>query len=126
MQYSLYRSILRVSLLGTAFLLVFDSGVVTPLTKQLSDRSVEYLAQTSGVFAQVAPNELNTMTAELRVREEDLNRREAELREIEARTYTTNSVDYSTYILSVVLFILTVLILMNYILDWRRVQRMQA
>lgn len=127
MQHSLYRSVLRVSLLSTALVLVFDSGIVSPLTKHLSDGTVAYLAQSSsGVFAQVAPNELNTMTAELRVREEDLDRREAALRDIEARTYDSGTPDYSTYILSVVLFILTVLILMNYILDWRRVQLMRA
>lgn len=127
MQHSLYRSVLRVSLLSTALVLVFDSGIVSPLTKHLSDGTVAYLAQSSaGVFAQVEPNELNTMTAELRIREEDLNRRESALRDIEARTYDAGTTDYSTYILSVVLFILTVLILMNYILDWRRVQLTRA
>jgi hypothetical protein len=115
-----YHSTLRVSLLVTAFMLVFDSGIVFPLTKQLSDNTMLYLAQSAGVFAQIEPNEYNTITAELTRREAELAAREAELREIGARDFGGEPTDYSTYILASILFILTVLITLNYVLDWRR------
>ncbi len=120
MTHSHYHSTLRVSLLVTAFVLVFDSGIVSPLTKQLSDNTMLYLAQSAGVFAQIEPNEYNTITAELTKREAELAAREAELREIGARDFGDEPTDYSTYILAAILFILTVLITLNYVLDWRR------
>lgn len=124
MNRSLYASILRVSSLTVACVLTFQSGIVTPVTRQLSDTTYLYLAQSSRVVAQVEKNELNTLSEELRREKEDLERREAELRTIESRTFGTGSESsYTTYILSVILFILTVLILLNYILDWRRLRR---
>jgi hypothetical protein len=126
MQSSLYESLLRVSLLTTAIVLVFDSGLVSPVTKHLSDNTVLYLAQTASVVAQVEKNEVNTLSEELRKRDEELDEREAQLRTIEARIYGDGeTVDYSTYVLSLILLILTVLVLMNYVLDWKRVQNMR-
>jgi hypothetical protein len=119
-----YISILRVSLLTTAIALIFDGGFVLPVTKQLSDNTVMYMADVGvGVFARVEPNELNTLTAQISERERELNAREAALseREIQARSYTTNDpVDYSTYILSLILFVLTVLVVLNYAMDFAR------
>jgi hypothetical protein len=120
MTHSVYHKILRVSLLSTAIVLVFDGGFVVPVTKHLSDNTVSYLANSVGIFAQIEPNELNTITAELTRREAELDAREASLRTIEARNFNTDTRDYSTYILSVILFILTLLIMVNYMLDWRR------
>lgn len=110
------------SLLVTALVLIFDGGFVSPLTKNLSDNTMSYLANSAGVFAQIEPNELNVITAELTAREKELDEREASLRTIEGRNFNANNPDYSTYILSVILFILTFLITLNYILDWRRVR----
>jgi hypothetical protein len=115
-----YHRALRSALLVMAFVTVFDSGLVSPLTKQLSDNTILYLAQSAGVYAQIAPNEYNTITAELTRRETELAAREAELRDIEARDFGNSRPDYSTYVLASILFILTVLITLNYVLDWRR------
>lgn len=120
---SLYLSMLRVSLLTTAVVLVFDSGIVSPVTKQLSDNTLLYLAQTASVVARVEQTEINTLSEDLRKRSEELDAKEAALRTIEARTYgASTEPDYSTYILSLILFILTLLIVLNYILDWHRVR----
>lgn len=121
MEQSFYHRILRVSALTVAFVLVFDSGLAIPVTKQLSDNTWSYLASSAGVFAQIEPNELNVITAELTARGAELDRREAALRTIEARDFgNTEPPDYSTYILSVILFLLTTLIVTNYVFDWRR------
>jgi hypothetical protein len=118
---SIYHKVLRTALLVVALMLLFDSGLVVPLTKQLSDNTVAYLAQSSGVFAQIEPNELNIITAELTAREQELDAREAALRDIESRNFGEGtSLDYSTYILSLILFVLTILIILNYALDWKR------
>ncbi len=121
---SRYHSVLRVSVLTLAFMLVFDSGLLSPVTKQLSDSATAYLLGNAvGVFARVEPNEINLLTAELSAKERELAAREAALneREIAARNYDGPiENDYSTFILSAILFIITTLILINYILDWRR------
>ena len=118
-----YHRILRVALLVVAFVLLFDSGFVMPITKILSDNAMNYLANSAGVFAQVEPNELNMLTKELTERQQELDRREASLREIESRDFSgANEPDHSTYILSSILFVLTLLITVNYVLDWKRVR----
>jgi hypothetical protein len=127
MEHSYYHRFLRVSALTTALVLVFDSGFVAPMTKQLSDNTWSYVANSAGVFAQVEPNELNVITAELTAREAALDKREAALRTIEARDFgDSEPTDYSTYILSVILFLLTTLIITNYVLDWRRARMMTS
>lgn len=127
MEDSFYHASLRVALLVSACALVFDSGLISPVTKQFSDNAVEYVASTAvGVFVGVEPNELNTLSAKLSAREQELNAREAALaeREIATRDFGIGTTtDYSTYILSVILFILTSLIVFNYVLDWRRARK---
>ncbi len=121
-----YHSILRISLLVVAFVLLFDGGFIAPITKQLSDNTMRYVAEVGvSMFASVEPNELNTLTAQISERQRELDAREAALREreIQARTYDVGSTDYSTYILSTILFILTVLIVLNYAMDWARVRK---
>ena len=125
METSRYHKVLRVSLVITAIIFLFDGGFISPITKSLSDNTIQYLGSAaSGVFAQVEPNELNTLTAELTKRERDLALREAAIqeREIESRDFGDVGDDYSTYVLSIILFILTVLIVLNYILDWMRIK----
>jgi len=70
MHRSLYLSILRVSSLTVACVLTFQSGIVTPVTRQLSDTTYLYLAQSTRVVAQVEKNELNTLSEELRKEKE--------------------------------------------------------
>ncbi len=125
MRGSFYHKMLRVSALTTALMLVFVSGILSPLTKQLSDDSIVYLAETIGVFAAVERTELSELTAELTLRERTLAEREAALREreIKARDYGVGTPDYATYILSSILFILTVLIVLNYFFDFIRARK---
>ena len=122
-----YHSFLRVFAVVFALLLLFDGGFVIPVTKQLSDNTLAYLASVgSSVSATVEPTELNIYTAELTQKEQALNAREADLeaREIAARDFGTGDTrDYSTYILSIILFILTTLIVVNYVMDWMRVKQ---
>ena len=116
---SRYHKLLRVSTLITLFVLLFDGGFIAPITKDLSDNTVLYLANSVGIYAAVEPNGLNEITAELTARERELDEREIALRSFE----NGSANDHSTYILSTILFILTVLIVFNYAMDWSRVRR---
>jgi len=124
-----YHKFLRTSLLIASFVLVFDSGILFPITKQLSQSTTSYLANVSngGMYAVVPQNEYNTLSAQLSEQQRLLDAREAALRdrEIANRTYdTTGSNEYSTYIMSIILFLLTVLIVFNYAMDFMRVRQM--
>jgi len=130
MYVSRYHRFLRASLLVTAVVLVFDSGILFPVTKQLSDNTVQYLASSAvGMFASVPQNEINTLTAQLTEQQRALDAREAALnaREIQARDYgNSSSSDYSTYIISVILFIIIVLLMVNYAMDWARLRKFSS
>ncbi len=128
MTHGLYHKILRVSIVVTSLVLLFDGGFITPITKSLSQNTYVYLGNAVGIFAGVEPNELNVITAELTERTRNLDVREQQIREREIATRDFNSSrnDYSIYILSVILFALTCLILVNYALDWRRARRVFA
>ncbi len=129
MKVSVYHSVLRVSLVIVATTLIFDSGLLSPITEKLSDNAITYVASgVVGVLASVPPNELNTLSAELNEREREIAAREALLneREIQTRDFGIGDIDYSTYVLSTILFMLTVLILFNYYLDWRRVSYLRS
>ncbi len=126
MQVGLYHRSLRVALLVFTAVLLFDSGFVIPATKHISDNTVLYLSSASvGVFGSVPQNEINNLTAQIAERERELNLREASLndREIAARSFSDNDTNYSTYILSAILFLILVLLVLNYILDYTRVRR---
>lgn len=129
MQVNRYHSFLRVSLLVTVAVLMFDGGFLFPITKQLSDNTISYLAGTSaGVFASVPSNELNSLTAQLTEQQRILDAREAQLREreIATRDYgSSGETDYSMYIISSILFILLVLIVLNYVMDWMRIKNLR-
>ncbi len=124
---NLYRSFLRIFTLVFALLLVFDSGILSPVTRQLSDTTMLYVASVGvGASASVPENELNVLSAEISERQRLLDAREAALREREIATRsfgdTGGATDFSTYILSAILFILTVLVILNYAMDWARVR----
>ena len=123
-----YHSFLRIGLLVVLTVLVFDGGFVSPVTKLLSDRTIEYVASTAtGVYAGVPQTEINELSAQLLARQREIELRESVLltREIEARDFgERGNTDVSTYILSSILFILTMLIVWNYVLDWMRVKQM--
>lgn len=118
--HSIYHRILRSSALITAFLLVFESGVLVPRTAVLSLITAQYLvANVVSMTASVPPNEVNTVAAELETRRQELDVRE---RDINARAEDGAFVSTSllTYILAAVLVGQTVLILLNYFFDYRR------
>ncbi len=129
MKVSVYHRFLRVSLLVMTAVLIFDSGVLFPATKQLSDNTILYLASVgSSVGASVAPNEINSLSAHIAEQQKVLDEREADLnkREIKARAFGGESAtDYSLYIISAILFFIIVLLMINYALDFRRVRRYQ-
>lgn len=125
--YSLYHSVLRVSLVVCAIALVFESGLVSQSTAVLSQNTHTYLANAVGMSAGVKPTELNQYTAALTQREQNLEKREAAVsaseREIEvARSGTagTTSNGTATYIMAAILFVLLVLIVLNYVMDYLR------
>jgi hypothetical protein len=122
MEDSLYRISLRILGLTLACVLAFESGLFSPVTKQLSDDTRLYLANSVGMFASIEPNELNVITARLTERERELDARE---REIAAREMDTgsNGSATTTFILSAFLFILLVLIVLNYVLDFLRARQ---
>ena len=126
MRVSRYHSFLRVSVLVTALVLLFDGGFVIPVTKQFSDITITHVASVgSSVLASVPPNEINTLTAQIAEQQRILDAREAALREreIASRQYDgASETDYSTYIISTILFILTVLLVLNYAMDWARIK----
>ncbi len=122
--------LLRISALTLALVLLFDSGLLSPLTKQLSQGTQLYVANVVGVGAQVAPTELNTLTAQLTERQRDLDAREAALSSREMNVglgggeVGGQSNELSTYILSLVLFIIVVMLVLNYALDFARYRRL--
>jgi hypothetical protein len=126
---TLYHSILRISAAVAALLLVFVSGLLSPITAQLADQTEQYLANAVGVSVGVAPTELNQITAALTIREQELEARALALseREIELGLSPSDSMmpDTDTFVLATILFILLVLIILNYALDYVRVAERQ-
>lgn len=124
MKGSRIQSFLRISLLVVAVMLVFDSGILSPVTTQIADTTYTYVAAVgASMSARVEGNEYNTLSAQIAQEQQRLNDREQALndREIAARTYDPQShSEYSTYILSILLFIILVLLVLNYVMDWKR------
>ena len=123
----LYRSVLRVSAVVTACVLVFQSGLVNQQTAVLFDETAHNLGAMVGMSASVQPTEYNTITAELTKQQQLLAGREEQIaaREIElglsdgsggAASQTT------TYLLAAILLIQLILLLLNYFLDYLRVR----
>lgn len=122
-QYTNYHRVLRVSAVVCAVALVFESGLLSESTAQISRGTEAYLANAIGMSASIQPTELNQYTAALTQKERELQAREAALREREISVNLPDggaSGDTTTYVLASVLFILLVLILLNYTLDYLR------
>lgn len=122
-----YHSVLRMASLVAAFVLVFDSGLIAPATRSLSDNAQQYVATVVGVTASVEETELNRMTAAITEKELALDAREQAIVEreiaLEQNSAVAASGDVSTYLLSIILFILLALILLNYGLDFARYRK---
>lgn len=128
-QHSMYHSVLRVSSLVCALLLLFESGLINESTVYLSQNAHNYMANAVGMSVGVKPTELNTYTAALTQKERELEAREAALRDreisVNLSTDSNRETDTSTYVLASILFILLVLILLNYSLDYIREKEKQ-
>ena len=120
MDVSIYHKTLRTSATILALVLLFQSGVASVTTKQLSLQTEIYIANVVGITASVSENELNMLTAGLEQRKNELDARERNINEIE-RASTMN--ENTTYFLAATLFILLILIVLNYVLDFLRSRR---
>ena len=127
----LYRSILRVSLVVTACVLVFQSGLVSERTAVLYSQTAHNLSAMVSMSASVAPTEYNSITAELTKQQQLLASREEQIaqREIElglsAGQDTTGVSQTTTYLLAGILLIQLVLLVLNYLLDYLRARERQ-
>ena len=128
MEHSTYHKILRVSIAVMSCVLLFQSGIVSPITAQLSERTTQYMANAVGVTVGVDPTELNQITSDLTKREVALAARE---KDVQAREISVGiapggalvSQATMTFILAGVLFFLLILVVLNYILDFMRARR---
>lgn len=120
----LYRSLLRVSLVVTAIVLVFQAGLVDERTAVLFSQTTYQLSAMVGMSASVAPTPENTFTAELTRQQNLLAQREQEIAEreialgLDPGQLPTNQT--TTYILAAILFVQLLLIILNYGLDYLR------
>jgi len=128
----LYRSILRVSVVVTALILVFQSGLVDERTAVVfTDATDSLYATVVGASASVRPTEINQITAELTkqqqllaAREDSVNEREIELGLVQGSTQ--NSSQTTTYLLAAILLIQLILLVLNYVLDYLRSKERQV
>lgn len=110
-------------MLVTAFVLVFQSGIVSGTTRILSSNTTQYLANSVGAHVAVEPTELNTLTAEITAQKLALEQRESAIREREIEIGLEPGeakIAKETYILAALLSVLLALIILNYILDYLR------
>jgi predicted PurR-regulated permease PerM len=117
MQDTVYHTLLRISALTLALVLLFVSGVVSPVTSMISHNTGVYLANTIGMNAAVLPNEFNTLNSELEEKKKSLEAREIAVSLKEQETQTSET---TNFLLSAMLFALLVLIVTNYVLDYLR------
>lgn len=118
---TIYHKLLRITALTLALVLLFISGFVAPITKELSKSAGSYLATAIGMQASVVPTDMNTLSAELEERSRELTQREIAVSLKEEQGSAT-----ATYVLSIILFILLVLIVLNYVLDFMRARTQAA
>jgi len=117
MKDSVYHKLLRISALSLALTLLFVSGILSPITRELSNNTGAYLATVVGINASVLPNEVNTLSAKLVERDNELTQREIAINLKESKQQFG---DMTTFIMSSILFILLVLMILNYVLDYIR------
>lgn len=122
----LYRSILRVFTVVTAFVLVFQSGLFDERTAIVFSQASDSLyASAVGASASVRPTEISLITAELTKQKQLLASREEVIaeREIElglAQGSTQSETETVTYLLAAILLIQLILLVLNYALDYLR------
>tara|TARA_B100000508_G_scaffold91716_1_gene71549 strand:+ start:17585 stop:17998 length:414 start_codon:yes stop_codon:yes gene_type:complete len=119
-----YHKILRIASVVCAVVLVFESGLISESTSNISQGTHAYLANAVGMSVGVKPTELNQYTAALTEKERELEAREAALQEreiaVDLGRSGTAANETVVYLLASILFILLVLIILNYVLDYLR------
>jgi galactitol-specific phosphotransferase system IIC component len=120
MKDSVYHSLLRISALTLALVLLFVSGIFSESTKDISRDTGLYLATAIGINAAVLPTEINTLSEQLLEKDKEIQSREIAVSLKEANA---NKSDTATFILSILLFVLLILIIFNYILDYIRTRK---
>lgn len=123
--FSTYHSLLRIALCVCAVVLVFDSGLLSKATADLSSSAQDYVATAVGVKVGVAPNDVNVLTARITELEQELSAKEREISVSAGSGSSSSDIDLSTFVLSIILFILLVLIVLNYALDYLRLEAVQ-
>jgi hypothetical protein len=124
LRFSFYHKTLRILCAVFTLVLIFDSGLLVPESKELSLHTQNYLASAIGINASVAPNELNVLTARITELEQELATKDREIAvTLSSGTPTTSTIPTSTIVLSIILFILLVLIVLNYALDYLRLKQ---
>jgi hypothetical protein len=122
-QDSMYHRVLRVGAVVAAFILLFESGLVSRSTAVMALHTNQYLANAVGMSASVEPTELNMYTAQLTAQKKLLDDREAAIKDREIQIGLAsgeNPNQTTTYVLASILFVLLVLIILNYALDYLR------
>ncbi len=127
----LYRSLLRVSVVVTAIVLLFQSGLVDDRTTVVFLDATENLQAMVGLSMSVAPTEITLFTAELTKRQQLLNAREETIASRENELgltggSTQNNTETTTYILAAILLIQLILLILNYLLDYVRSRENQV
>ncbi len=120
--FSTYQSLLRIALCVCALVLVFDSGLISKATTELSSSAQNYIATAVGVKVGVAPNDVNVLTTRITELEQELATKEREISVKIGDGGAVSGIDMSTFVLSIILFILLVLIVLNYALDYLRIR----
>jgi hypothetical protein len=105
---SSYHSVLRVTALIFAMVLVFESGLLSPVTQRTSHLAGQQLAS---VVTGTVDTALYSEGSQTRALGEEATFSTQSLRE---------PISKSTFLLSVAVFILLLLIILNYILDYLR------
>lgn len=103
---SMYRILLRVSALTLALVLLFVSGIFSPITRELSSGTGTYLASV-----------VDTVPLQPDVSKKIQNENVIGINKQQS-THTAS--DVPAFILSVILYIVLVLIISNYVLDYTR------
>lgn len=122
MNVSVYHKVLRVSALTVALMLVFESGMCSPVSKQFADNTIIMLASASTQVGIMNFSSNLNVAATLTARQNVIDTTNGNLSERSAPTRISVETEsgYPTYVLSTILFLLVLLILMNYLFDWRR------
>ena len=123
LRYSIYHSVLRISVLFFAILLVFDSGLVSSQSNVLSISTQQYLANT--ISSQVGTVSVkNDEHIAIITKTDEMVSGKGNFTTISLSEDIPQVMNKSTLILSSIVFTLLLLILINYVVDCIRTRKM--